>query len=125
MMEYKGYTGRITAVDEKQGLLHGQVSDITDVITFEGKTAEELLAAFRESVDDYLEFCEARKEGPDRPFSGKFMVRVSPDLHRKAALAARRSGLSLNALVTAAITNHLECQGTQPGRQRTTSRSPS
>ena len=56
MMEYKGYTGRITALDEKQGVIHGEVADIRDVVTFQGKTAEEVIQAFHDSVDDYLAF---------------------------------------------------------------------
>jgi predicted HicB family RNase H-like nuclease len=103
MMEYKGYTGRITAVDEKQGILHGEVVGINDVVTFQGKTAEELIHAFHDSVDDYLAFCEERSEVPEKPFSGKFLVRISPALHQQAALAARKAGESLNAWVSAAI----------------------
>jgi predicted HicB family RNase H-like nuclease len=56
MMEYKGYVGRITVVDEMHGIIHGEVSGINDVVTFEGKTPEEVVQAFRDSVDDYLAF---------------------------------------------------------------------
>jgi predicted HicB family RNase H-like nuclease len=97
MMEYKGYTGEITSVDEKQGLIHGHVIGVSDVITFEGKTTSELAEAFRESVDDYLEFCAEDSVEPEKPCSGRFLVRVSPSLHRRAALAARKSRTSLNS----------------------------
>lgn len=107
MIEYKGYTGRVTAIDETTGVLHGEVMGINDVVTFEGTTAEDLVTAFRESVDDYLEFCKTRSETPDRPYSGKFLARIPPDLHRQASLAAKRSGQSLNALVMAALESHL------------------
>jgi predicted HicB family RNase H-like nuclease len=108
MMEYKGYTGRITSLEEEQSIFHGQVEGITDVITFEGKSAEEVAKAFRESVDDYLEFCKARDEAPDKPYSGRFVVRVSPELHRKASSAAKRAGQSLNTLITSALREYLE-----------------
>src|SRR5262245_14446904 len=107
MMKYKGYTGRVTSVDEKQGLLHGEVVGITDVVTFEGKTTEELVQAFRDSVDDYLEFCAERSEAPEKPYSGKFLVRLPPSLHRKAALAAKRTKESLNAWVREAVKDRL------------------
>jgi predicted HicB family RNase H-like nuclease len=102
MMEYKEYTGQITTVDEKQGLIHGRVAGLIDVITFEGRTFEELVQAFHDSVDDYLDFCGERKE-PEKPFSGKFLMRIPPELHRQAALAARKSGDSLNAWVASAM----------------------
>jgi len=68
MLEYRGYCGTITKTDADAGLFHGRVDGIQDVITFEGKTVAELQKAFRESVDDYLEFCEERKEMPEKPF---------------------------------------------------------
>jgi hypothetical protein len=55
--------------------------------------------AFRESIDDYLEFCEERGEAPDRPFSGQFVTRIPPELHRQVNAAALLSGKSLNAWV--------------------------
>ena len=67
MMKYKGYTGRITAVDEKQGLIHGRVVGIRDVITFEGRDIAEVLGAFRDSVDDYIDFCRECGAAPEKP----------------------------------------------------------
>jgi predicted HicB family RNase H-like nuclease len=110
MMEYNGYVGEITAVDEKQGLIHGRVAGLIDVITFEGSTSEELVQAFHDSVDDSLDFCEQRKESPERPSWGKFLVWIAPDLHRKAELAARKSGQSLIAWVASAIEAELQKQ---------------
>ena len=96
MMTYKGYTGQIE-VDEKAGILHGRVIDITDVITFEGTTVDEIRQAFRDSVDDYLEFCQELGKEPDRPFSGRLPFRTSPERHRKIFLAAKLAGKSINA----------------------------
>ena len=82
--------------DDTAGLFHGEVLDLRDVITFQGTSVAELEQAFRDSIDDYLEFCHERGEEPDKPFSGRLMLRLPPPLHRKAYLRARREGKSLN-----------------------------
>lgn len=97
-MNYKGYTG-YAEYDDSARVFHGEVVDTRDVITFQGTTVEEIEQAFRESVDDYLDFCEQRGEPPDRPFSGRLMVRLPPDLHRRLFILARREGKSLNQLI--------------------------
>jgi len=99
MMEYKGYLGKVE-FDDEAGVFHGEVSNTRDVITFQGKSVAELKQAFHDSVDDYLAFCAARGEEPDKPCSGQFVTRISPELHRKVNLAARQSGKSLNAWVS-------------------------
>ena len=70
-----------------------------DVITFQGSSVAELKQAFEDSVDDYLDFCSSRGENPDKPFSGKILLRVPPEVHRKIMTEARRQGKSLNAYV--------------------------
>lgn len=99
MMEYHGYLAHV-AFDNDAGLFHGQVLHTRDVITFQGTSVEELRSAFRESVDDYLAFCAQRGEAPDKPCSGRFLVRIDPDLHRRVAIAASLAGESLNAWVS-------------------------
>lgn len=98
MMEYKGYLGKIE-IDDEAGLLHGEVINTRDVITFQGESLAEVKQAFNDSIDDYLDFCRERGESPDKPFSGQFVTRISPDLHRRVNDAAARSGKSLNAWV--------------------------
>lgn len=98
MKGYKGYVARVE-FDDGVGVFHGEVLNLRDVITFEGKTVGELRKAFRDSVDDYLEFCTARKEVPEKPFSGKFVLRVDPSLHRAIATKAGLENKSLNAWV--------------------------
>jgi predicted HicB family RNase H-like nuclease len=99
MLKYKGYTGQVE-FDGDAGVFHGEVLDTRDVITFEGTAVEELEQAFRDSIDDYLEFCHERGEEPDKPFSGRLMVRLSPELHRRLFIDARRSGKSLNQFIS-------------------------
>ena len=82
MLNYKGYTGQVSYDDEVR-IFHGEILDTRDVITFQGRSVEEIEKAFRESVDDYLEFCKERGEQPDKPFSGKFVLRMTPKLHHK------------------------------------------
>ncbi|WP_254174603.1 type II toxin-antitoxin system HicB family antitoxin [Planktothrix pseudagardhii] len=96
MLNYKGYTAQIE-VDVEAGILFGQVLDINDVITFKGKTVEEIRQEFKNSIDDYLEFCQELGQEPDKPFSGKLPFRTTPENHRKIFLAAKKAGKSINA----------------------------
>lgn len=98
MMEYKGYIGQVE-FDDEADVFHGEVVNLRDVITFQGKTVAQIRKAFRESLDDYLEFCAERNEEPEKPFSGKFLVRVDPTLHKKLVTRARMEHKSLNAWV--------------------------
>lgn len=98
MMEYKGYLARIE-FDEEADIFHGEVINIRDVITFRGKSVDELKKAFEESVEDYLEFCAERNEEPDRPFSGRLTVHLSPEQHRKIILAAEKAGRRVDSWV--------------------------
>ena len=109
MMEYKGFIGKVE-IDEEVGILYGEVINVRDVITFEGTTVEEVQQAFRESVDDYLEFCAQRGESPEKPFSGKFVVRLPAELHRKAYIQAKLKDKSLNSWITEVLQSVLRNQ---------------
>jgi predicted HicB family RNase H-like nuclease len=98
MKPYKGYVG-VARVDTDAGVIRGKVVNARDTITFQGKTVPEAEQAFRDSVDDYLEFCAEEGIEPERPFSGKFPVRTSPSVHRAVSVAACRQGISLNEYV--------------------------
>ena len=102
MFTYKGYIGKID-YEEGMDLFHGEVINTRDVITFRGKSVKELKRSLKGSVEDYLQFCRERGEEPDRPFSGKFMVRVPPEVHREAFLKAKSAGKSLNRWIKEAI----------------------
>jgi predicted HicB family RNase H-like nuclease len=97
-LNYKGYVGTF-AYDEDADSFHGRVVGLRDVITFEGRSVEQLKKALADSVEDYLEFCRTRGEEPERPLSGKFVLRLDPSLHRAVAIAAEREGKSLNTWV--------------------------
>lgn len=67
-MRYKGYTGSYV-VDPDEGVLHGHVDGIEDIVTFVADNIEELEREFRISVDDYLEFCAEDGVEPNRPYA--------------------------------------------------------
>ncbi len=74
-MTYKGYQGMVE-YDEQAKVFTGEVINTRDVITFQGKSVQELEQAFRQSIDDYLAFCKSRNEDPEKPFSGNVMLRM-------------------------------------------------
>ena len=95
MMRYKGYTGAVRYYDDDRAF-HGQVIGTQDTIHFTGQSVDELERAFRDSVDDYLEFCTELGKDPDKPFSGKLALRTSPETHRMMTEAASAEGVSVN-----------------------------
>ena len=99
MLNYKGYHGNVD-FDEEAGLFHGEVVDLRDVITFQGKSVDELQQAFRDSIDDYLDLCQERNEEPDKPFSGRLMLRLPSEIHRRVYVGAKKEGKSLNEYIT-------------------------
>jgi predicted HicB family RNase H-like nuclease len=101
-MTYNGYEA-IVQYDEDADLFHGEVLNLRDVITFQGQSVAQLKQALADSVEDYLAFCKERGEEPEKPYSGQFVVRVEPPLHRALARAAKRAGVSLNKWVTATL----------------------
>jgi predicted HicB family RNase H-like nuclease len=102
MMKYKGYRAQVE-FDAEAGVLHGEVADISDVVTFEAESVPDLEREFHAAVDDYLAFCQEEGREPNRPFSGKLVVRMNPDLHRAAAGIARSLRQSLNTFISAAV----------------------
>jgi len=107
MMEYKGYIGHVEFDDDAE-IFHGEVINTRDVITFQGKTVEEIKQAFRDSVEDYLDYCTKLGQQPEKPFTGKFMLRIPPDLHRKIYVAAKQSGESINAWIKDQLAHSVE-----------------
>jgi predicted HicB family RNase H-like nuclease len=107
MMEYKGYIGHVE-FDDEADIFHGEVINTRDVITFQGKTVDEIKQAFRDSVEDYLDYCAKLGQTPEKPFTGKFMLRIPPELHRKVYVAAKQSGGSINAWIKEQLTHSVE-----------------
>lgn len=101
-MTNDGYVARVE-LDEEVGLFHGEVINTRDVLTFQGRTLDELRVAFADTIADYVEWCRERGKQPERPYSGNFTVRVSPELHRRIAAAAAREGKSVNAFISSVL----------------------
>ncbi|MGH7202276.1 MAG: type II toxin-antitoxin system HicB family antitoxin [Planctomycetaceae bacterium] len=108
-MEHKGYTAHVE-FDDEENLFYGKILGIRDVVTFQGSSVDELQQAFRDSVDDYLDFCQERGEAPDKPFSGRFVLRMKPELHRVIDTIAKRSGKSLNGWVVEQLESRISDQ---------------
>lgn len=105
-INYKGYHATIEYSAE-DGLLVGSVVGIRDSLHFHGFTVDEITKSFHDSIDGYLEMCNAIGRSPDKTYKGSFNVRISPDLHRRAAVSAECSGLTLNQFVQKAIEDKL------------------
>ena len=110
MVEYKGYCG-VPTYDDTAKVFHGRVVGIRDVVTFEGRTVDELRKAFVDSVEDYLEFCRELKREPNKPYSGKFVLRMSKRLHRELDIACSATGSSMNKFVVESLEKALENVG--------------
>ncbi len=121
MMEFKGYIGKVE-FDDVAGVFHGEVVNTRDVITFQGQSVAQLKKAFRDSVRDYLAFCASRGEEPNKPFSGHFVTRIPPELHRQVNVAANLSGKSLNAWVSEQLQSAVARTGITGAKKAKTAR---
>ena len=108
-MEYKGYIGDVN-FDSEAHLFHGEVINTRDVITFQGKSVDELEKAFIDSVEDYLEWCKEDGVSPEKPYSGRFNLRLSPELHKEVAITAKKMKISINKFVEKAVVDELTLQ---------------
>ena len=107
MLKYKGYAG-IVEYDAEGKIFTGEVLGIRSVVTFQGRTPEELEASFRDSIDLYLAMCREDGVQPEKPYSGKFNVRISPELHRALAVKAAEQRKSLNEWVAEALSKSVQ-----------------
>lgn len=105
-MKYKGYVSKVE-FDEDAQVFYGWVVNTRSVIDFYGSSVGELKKEFEFSVDEYLSYCKEHNIEPEKPYSGKFNVRLSPELHEKVATRAAIEGVSLNSYVTKALEDEL------------------
>lgn len=97
-MIYKGYCAKIEYSEEDECLI-GRVSGIRHGITFHGDSVKEIRQAFEEAVDVYIDGCTERNEEPEKPVADRSVVRMSPQLHRVLALAAKSEHKSINTWI--------------------------
>jgi len=98
MLKYKGYTGYVVYDDEAR-IFHGEVVGIRAVVTFQGTTVDEIEQAFKDSIDDYIDWCKARGKEAEKTHSGKLNLRMPPDLYAKVAAQAAQQGMSINSYI--------------------------
>lgn len=102
MLAYNNYAARIEYSSDDECFI-GHIAGIKDVVGFHGETVTELKSAFEESVDDYLDTCNKVGKSPQKPYSGKLMLRIPPNIHAAVATAAELSGKSINQWATDAL----------------------
>lgn len=98
-MTYKGYAARVE-FDARDNILVGRIAGLRDIVSFHAESVTELRAAFEEAVDDYVETCAKAGKTPEKSASGKMMLRVPPEVHGSALVAAEAAGKSLNQWAT-------------------------
>lgn len=108
VIEYKGFIGTVHFSMEDR-VFYGKIEGINDLITFEGKSVDELITAFQESIENYINICKEHGKEPLKSCKGSFNIRISPDLHRKALERSLLSGISLNQFIQRAIKREIDC----------------
>ena len=115
VLKYQGYTARIE-FDAEDEVFVGHVLGIADRISFHGESVAELTDAFHVAVDHYLEDCQATGREPLKPASGRVLLRIPPEVHAAASVAAQASGKSLNQWAADAIAQAAGETGSHPGQ---------
>lgn len=106
-MEYKGYVGSVE-FSEEDSVFFGKVLGIRALISYEGTNARDLVSDFHNAVDDYLALCESEGIKPEIAYKGSFNIRISPELHKQAVIAALAKQISLNSFVELSIRKNIE-----------------
>jgi len=101
-LTYNGYTGSVD-FSEEDNVFFGKLEGINALVNYEGESVSELKSAFREAVDDYLEFCKEEGLTPEKPYSGNLNITVSPQTHSAIMRLAQKNGITVNAFVESAI----------------------
>lgn len=105
-IEYKGYVGSIE-FSEEDNIFYGKVQGIRSLISYEGENAKDLVSDFHMAVDDYLQLCDERGTEPEKAYKGTFNIRISPELHKNAAIYETEHKMSLNSVVESALSGFM------------------
>jgi predicted HicB family RNase H-like nuclease len=106
ILRYKGFVGSVHYSPEDDRF-HGKIEGIDDLVSFEGRSVDELKKGFKEAVEDYIELCRTTGKDLARSYQGTFNVRISPELHKRAVRKSISEGISLNRLVRRALEREL------------------
>jgi len=107
VLTYKGYTGPVH-FSADDNVFFGKLKGINDLVTFEGETVQKLKDAFCYMVDEHIKECEVEDISVEKSYKGSFNIRITPDLHRRAAIYAKMRGTTLNAFIRESIESKLE-----------------
>ncbi|MDE5736059.1 MAG: type II toxin-antitoxin system HicB family antitoxin [Bacteroidales bacterium] len=107
LLHYKGFMGSV-AFSEKDGVFFGKIEGIKQLVNFEGDSVKELKQSFHEAVDDYLTYCANENIDPQKHYSGSLNIRISPEIHSRIALLAKRRGISINAFIKQALEKQVQ-----------------
>ena len=102
MMKYKNYKANIQYSDEDH-VFHGRVVGVKSIISFEGKSVEELEEDFKNAIEHYLDMCKRKGKTPEKPTTVNFHLRLQPEIYQKAVEKAKSSGESLNTFLSKTI----------------------
>ena len=89
--------------DPELDLFRGEILGLNGGADFYGKNPKELRAEFKKSLEVFLQVCTEKGIEPRRHFSGKFNLRITPELHEQLAIAAQAEGKSINTLAQEAL----------------------
>lgn len=109
-MNFQGYAARVE-YDERDDIFVGRVLGLRSTISFHGKTVAELRRQFSAAIKDYLADCEEQGVNPEKPASGKLLIRVPPEVHSRALIKAQSMGKSLNQWATEALEKAVQVNG--------------
>lgn len=101
-LKYKGFIGSV-AFSESDAVFFGKIEGIDSLVNFEGESVPELTEAFHQAVDDYVAYCESIGVKPHKSYTGNLNVRLTPDMHSRAAILAKQAGISINAFIRNAV----------------------
>ena len=107
ILRYKDFLGSVH-FSADDNIFYGKVIGVDDLITFEGRSVEELKASFEDAVNDYLELCEQTGKQSYKSCKGTFNVRLTPEIHRLALMLSFQKGMSLNNFVKTAIVHEVQ-----------------
>ncbi len=111
IIKHKDFIGSVQYSTDDD-IFFGKIEGINDLVTFEGKTVDQLKKSFQEAVEDYSEICKSNGKKTEKSFKGTFNVRINPEIHRQAARRSLELGLSLNQFVEKAISELLHHHST-------------
>ena len=107
MLKYRGYMAKLD-FDEQADVFYGVVINSRALLSFEGTNGDEIKQSFHDVVDSYLEACTQKGIAPEKPYSGRFNVRIPPDLHKKLAIKSAEENISQNRYIKRVLEDTLQ-----------------